>query len=209
MRWHLSANSRGHLLFFGAAVGLSGACAGNATPGQPRQSDSMAGSAGSGGSSSTGPAGSAGSAASAGGVAGSAITTAGAAGTADKAPPGIGSKCMTKCPYDLLCEPAEWKGLCTRDCANDADCGGTGVPGVCASGRCYRGCTPVSDDCQRLRFTCVGEPGHTYCTSLTMAGAGGTAGSGSGSGGVAGSAAVGGSGGLSASGNAGGDPALP
>jgi hypothetical protein len=97
--------------------------------------------------------------------------------------PGIGSKCMTKCPQNLTCvgNEIEWKGLCTRECSVDADCQGTGVTGVCASGRCYQSCTPGVAECRRLRFTCQGEAGRTYCSSVVAGGGNaGTAGSGAG-----------------------------
>jgi hypothetical protein len=101
------------------------------------------------------------------------------AAPSDAAPPsadaktaiqGVGSKCLTVCPMHLTCDPYKWKGFCTKPCTTDTDCQGTGDPpvvGVCgADMRCYKACDPTTDPCTREQWTCVGEPGHTYCDNF-------------------------------------------
>ncbi len=82
---------------------------------------------------------------------------------------GVGSKCLTVCPMHLTCDPYKWKGFCTKTCSSDSDCQGTGDPpvvGVCASdGLCYKACDPATG-CTRTLWTCVGDPGHTYCDNF-------------------------------------------
>jgi hypothetical protein len=83
---------------------------------------------------------------------------------------GVGSKCLTVCPMHLMCDPYKWKGFCTKSCMTDNDCQGTGDPpvvGVCGPDmRCYKACDPTTDPCTREQWTCVGDPGHTYCDNF-------------------------------------------
>jgi hypothetical protein len=93
----------------------------------------------------------------------------GAADGRTKAIQGVGSKCLTSCPMNLMCDPYKWKGFCTKPCMTDNDCQGTGDPpvvGVCGDDkRCYKSCDPASDPCTRLEWVCVGEAGRMYCNN--------------------------------------------
>lgn len=79
----------------------------------------------------------------------------------------LGSKCLTKCPeHNLMCDNRFWKGNCTHGCMSDADCQDTGSVGVCGKdNQCYRPCSAGAKPCSRTMYSCVGDPGHTYCAS--------------------------------------------
>ncbi len=79
----------------------------------------------------------------------------------------LGSKCLTKCPVRTLsCDNRFWKGNCTHACMTDADCQDTGSVGVCGKdNQCYRPCAAGDKPCSRTMYSCVGDPGHTYCAS--------------------------------------------